>query len=103
MELLWRRNWWCRDNVSQGNAFDYKTKITWKTPERPPQSGNKGDDKQPVQPPVSTSKGEFIIPVKYVNHFRRSLNLPLVNCEVEFDLSWAKDCVFMQHHNNIKA
>ena len=64
MELLWRRNWWCRDNVSQGNAFDYKTKITWKTPERPPQSGNKGDDKQPVQPPVSTSKGEFIIPVK---------------------------------------
>ena len=29
------------------------------------------------------------------------LDLPLINCETELDLSWTKDCVLIEHHNNI--
>ena len=25
----------------------------------------------------------------------------MVNCEIEFDLSWTKDCVLIEHHNSI--
>ena len=31
----------------------------------------------------------------------KPFDLPLINCEVEFDLSWTKDCALMEHHNNI--
>ena len=27
--------------------------------------------------------------------------MPLINCEIELDLSWAKDCVSSEHHNSI--
>ena len=27
--------------------------------------------------------------------------MPLINCEIELDLSWAKDCVLIEHHNKI--
>ena len=25
----------------------------------------------------------------------------LINCEVELDLNWSKNCIFIEHHNNI--
>ena len=31
----------------------------------------------------------------------RFLDWPLINCETELDLSWKKDCVSKEHHNNI--
>ena len=39
--------------------------------------------------------------MKYLINFRRSLNLSLINREVELNLSLAIDCVFIEHHNNI--
>ena len=44
---------------------------------------------------------EVTISFKYLSNFWRSLNLPLINCEVELDLSWAKDCVLVEHNNSI--
>ena len=38
---------------------------------------------------------------KYLSNFWRFFDLPKINCEIELDLSWAKDCVLIEHHNNI--
>ena len=36
---------------------------------------------------------EVVIPLKYLSNFWRSLDIPLINCEVEIILTWAKNCV----------
>ena len=41
----------------------------------------------------NTLRTEVLIPLKYFSNFRRSLELPLINCEIQFDLSWSKECI----------
>ena len=41
------------------------------------------------------------MPLKYLWNFWRSLDLPLINCEIELDLSWTKESVLIEHNNNI--
>ena len=36
---------------------------------------------------------EFVIPLKYLSNFWRSLNVPLINCEVELILTWSKNSI----------
>ena len=43
---------------------------------------------------------EVTIPLKCLSNFWRFLDLPLINCEIELDLSWTKDCVLPEHHNS---
>ena len=33
------------------------------------------------------------VPLKYLSNFRRSLEMPLINCKVELKLKWTKYCV----------
>ena len=42
---------------------------------------------------VGKIKTEVVIPQKYLSNFWRSLNLPLINCEIELLLTWSKNCV----------
>ena len=62
---------------SNSEYFKYKTSITGKTPEN--------DD--------SLANVEVVIPLKYLSDFLRSLDMPLINCEVEIILFWTKNCV----------
>ena len=78
------------DNASDGKSFEYDTKTVGKTPQRPAQPGNQGDLNRPPQPPV-----EVTIPLKYHIDFWISLDLSWINCEIELDLSWTKDCVLI--------
>ena len=89
------------DNDLQGKSFEYKTKLIEKTPEKPPQSGNSGETDEVAQPPVPSLNLELAIALKYLSIFWISLDLPLVNCEVELDLLSIKNCVLIEHHNNI--
>ena len=89
------------DNSSQGKSFKYKTKITGKKSELWPQPGNPGDTFRPAQPTVPSLSIEVTIPLKYLSKFCRYLDLPLIKCEVELDLSWTKNCVLLQHQNDI--
>ena len=36
---------------------------------------------------------KLIVPLKYVSKFFRSLELPLVNCKIDLELTWHKDCM----------
>ena len=54
--------------------FPFKQKITG-------QIGNEG-----------TKDVDIIIPLKYLSNFWRTLEIPLINCEVNLILSWSANC-----------
>ena len=84
-----------------GKSFKCKTKIIEKSPERPPQLGNREDIDRLTQPLVPSLNIGVSILLKYLSNFWRSFVLPLINCEVQVGLMWTKDCVLKEHHNNI--
>ena len=64
------------DNIENSESFKYKIKITGKTP-------NNGN----------TKDVEIIVPLKYLSNFWRTLEMLLINCEINLILTWSKDCV----------
>ena len=36
-----------------------------------------------------------MVPLKYLSNFRRTLEMPLINCEINLDLNWSKNCVIV--------
>ena len=44
---------------------------------------------------VPTLNVEATFPLKFSSDSWSPLDLPLVNCEIELDLSWTKDCVLI--------
>ena len=44
---------------------------------------------------VGKNETEIVIPLKHLSNFWRSLNIPLINCEVELILTWSKNCVLI--------
>ena len=64
------------DNLANSESFKSKVKITGKTP-------NNGN----------TKDVEIIVPLEYLSNFWRTLEIPLINYEVNLILTWSKDCV----------
>ena len=63
--------------ITTTNKFlEYETKITARKPVR-----------------NNTLDTDVAVPLKNLNNFWRSLDLPLINCEIELDLSWSKYCI----------
>ena len=74
---LWQ---YCKDNnnaivnFAENNltdSFNFKVKITVQT----------GDD--------GTKNVEMMVPLKYLSNFRRTLEMPLINCEINLILTWS--------------
>ena len=64
-------------SIKDSKSFDYKTSITGKL------EGNnveKGDVK-------------IVVPLKHLRNFWRTLDIPLINCEVSLTLSWSENCL----------
>ena len=36
-----------------------------------------------------------MVPLKYLSNFQRTLEMPLINCEIEIILTWSRDCVLI--------
>ena len=36
-----------------------------------------------------------MIPLKYLSNFWRTLEMPLINCEVQLTLNWSTNCVII--------
>ena len=64
------------DNLTDSESFKSKVKKTRSTPA----AGNAKDV-------------EIIVPLKYLSNFWRTLEMPLINCEVNLILAWSKDCI----------
>ena len=63
------------DNTT--DSFKFKAKITGQT-------GNDG-----------TKDLEIMVPLKYLSNFWRTLEMPLINCEVNFILTWSSRCALI--------
>ena len=72
---------------SNSESFKYKTSITGNTYNVG--AGEAGYDANKV----GKNETEVVIPLKHLSNFWRSLNIPLINCEVELILTWSKNCV----------
>ena len=38
---------------------------------------------------------EIMVPLKYLSNFWRTLEIPLINCELNLDLNWSKKCIIV--------
>ena len=74
-------------NVVNSNTFKYKNKITGNT-----YNVNAGAQGYVVNK-NGTQEVELAIPLKYLGNFWRALNIPLISCEVFFELKWDKNCI----------
>ena len=86
--ILWQ---FCRDAPTVGDdvaitdfneanatdSFNLKEKLTGQT-------GNNG-----------TKNVEIMVPLKYLRNFWRTLEMPLINCEITLDLNWSENCVIV--------
>ena len=59
------------------DSFNFKVKFTGKT-----------DDNR-------TKDVEIIVPLKYLSNFWRTLEMPLINCEVNLIFTWSSTCVLV--------
>ena len=64
------------NNLVDSESFKSKIKITGKTPA----AGNEKDV-------------EVMVPLKYLNNFYRTLEMPLINCEINLILTWSSTSV----------
>ena len=65
-----------RDNDT--DSFNFKAKITDQT----------NDDGE-------VNDVEIMIPLKHLSNFWRTLEMPLINCEIELILTWSRNCVII--------
>ena len=63
------------------DSFNFKTKITVQT-------NNDG-----------IIIVEIMVPLKYLSNFWRTLEMPLINCEIELILDWSANCVIISTNN----
>ena len=66
------------DGANATDSFDFKTKTTGKT----------DDDDEIINIKI-------MVPLKYLSNFWRTLEMPLINCEVELILTWSRNCVII--------
>ena len=43
---------------------------------------------------------KVVVPLKYLSNFFRSLEMPLINCKIELNLTWKKECVLSTDDGN---
>ena len=67
------------DDIEDSKSFKSKTKITGKTPN--------DDNEKDV---------EIMVPLKYLSNFWGTLEMPLINCEVNLILTWCTTCVITE-------
>ena len=41
----------------------------------------------------NVNNAKLVVPLKYVSKFSRSLEMPSVNCKIDLELTWHKDCM----------
>ena len=65
--------------TTTSKSFDHKTELIGSTPDN-----------------NSRLNAEAVVLLKYLNNFWRSLDLPLIICEIELELTWSKYCVISE-------
>ena len=70
------------DGANATDSFNFKTKI----------AGQTNDDGE-------INGVEILVRLTYLSNFWRTLEMPLINCEIEFILDWSANCVIISTNN----
>ena len=77
------------DPIINSESFKYKTSIIGKT-----LTANQQNGENTGQGNTNTKKIlEIVVPLKHLSNFWRTLDIPLISCEVSLTLTWSKNCV----------
>ena len=66
--------------ISNSESFDYKANFL---------------ENRATNTNLTKNNVKVVVPLKYLINFWRSLNIPLINCEVELILTWFENCVLI--------
>ena len=69
------------DPITTSASFKYKSSIIEKTP------NNDNDNDNVIE------KIKIVVPLNHLSNFWRTLDMPLINCEVSLTLTWSKYCL----------
>ena len=64
-------------NNNNSASFKFKQQLT----------GRKGNG--------GTKDVEIMVPLKYLSNFYRTLEMPLINCEISLQLKWSENCILV--------
>ena len=74
-------------NVVNSNTFKYKNKIIGNMYNPDAAAAGYDANKNGMQ------EVETTVPLRYLGNFWRTLNIPLISCEVSLELKWNKNCI----------
>ena len=75
--------------ITDYESFKQKTSITGKT-----SNANQENGENTEQENTKTKKNlETVVPLKHLSNFWRTLDMPLINCEINLILTWSENCV----------
>ena len=77
------------DGANATDSFNFKTKIAGQTAA----DNNNGNI-------AGRADVEIMVPLKYLSNFWRTLEMSLINCEVELILNWSANCVIIYTNVN---
>ena len=73
-------------------SFKYKSSITGKISNANLENGqNTEEENRKIKENL-----EIVVSLKYLNNFWRSLNKPLINCNISLTLTWSKNCILTE-------
>ena len=78
------------ENTDNFKSFEYKTKLLGNTITQP----------VPSEPNGILKNATIAVSLKYLSNFRRSLEMPFINCKIEPKLEWAKYSVLYAAGND---
>ena len=80
------------DGANATDSFNFKNKITGQT------ADNNDDGNIAGRADI-----EIMVPLKYLSNFWRTLEMPLIYCEIELTLKWSGNCVIIYTDVIIKS
>ena len=84
------------------NLLEYSDNYQFKRDEPPDDNANVANDTKSLVYKSKLISGtdnnnvnnvKLVVPLKYIRNFFRSLEMPLVNCKIDLELTWHKDCM----------
>ena len=80
------RNRLNNNKTIRSESFEYMIKLIWRTTDND-----------------NIINAEATVPWKYLRDFWRSLDLPLINCDIEFELKWSTNFVIAEVSKTFRA
>ena len=76
------------DPITHFASFKYKNSITGKTLNNDNDNNENGNRKK-------HEEVKIVVPLKHLSNFWGTLDIPLINCEINLILAWSKKCILI--------